>query len=528
MPKFNKQLIVTLLLALFLTQSCISLTSKSATFDEVQYFGIGKYIMQHQKWDVMGAILHPPLTYYLGSLPLLFAKEDPQLWEYGDVKRDLDFLGAPDIYRGQELLSLPENKDDRLLISSRLLTALVSLLLGYYVYRFSRELFGEASGVLSLFFFSFCPNMLAFSGISVPDMPLTVFSFISIYYLWLSLKRDARKYTMLAGLFLGLALLCKFTALLLLPLDVCIFTLFMLKEKRNVAAKGTTVLCIAVLLLFGGYSFNMTPFVQGNLYRLSQAETGQSTFLMGQYSVHGWWYYYPLAFLMKTPISLLTVFSLALALLCKSWKDNWQALLFLLAPVVAIMFFFCAAPYSIALRYILPIYPFIFVIAGSLARQGKRIRYFTGLMAVWYVGASLYVAPHYLAYFNEAVGGPGNGYKYLVDGNLDWGQDLKGLKKFMDKNGIKRISLSYFGADSPQRYGIEYDWLPSHYLLNPAKERPVQIHSDQLLAISATNLQGLYLDDRNQFKWLLQSQPIAKIGYSIFVYDLGGRGKYTN
>jgi hypothetical protein len=92
----------------------------------------------------------------------------------------------------------------------------------------------------------------------------------------------------------------------------------------------------------------------------------------------------------------------------------------------------------------------------------------------------------------------------------------------MDVNGIQRISLSYFGADSPQRYGINYDWLPSEYLYNPKPEIPASFRTGQLIAVSVTNLQGVYLDSRDEFAWLRGYEPVAKIGYSIFVYDLQG------
>jgi hypothetical protein len=106
-----------------------------------------------------------------------------------------------------------------------------------------------------------------------------------------------------------------------------------------------------------------------------------------------------------------------------------------------------------------------------------------------------------------------------VDSNLDWGQELKNLKKYMDKNGIKKVSLSYFGTDSPQRYGIDYTWLPSHHLYNPHPEQPYDIPRNQPIAISATNLQGVFLDNHDEFKWLRDQKPVAKIGYSIFIYD---------
>jgi hypothetical protein len=106
-----------------------------------------------------------------------------------------------------------------------------------------------------------------------------------------------------------------------------------------------------------------------------------------------------------------------------------------------------------------------------------------------------------------------------VDSNLDWGQDLKGLKAFMQKHAISRINLSYFGSDSPERYGIAYNWLPSFYLRNPNPE----YHEGALkgwVAISATNFQGVYFDNRNIFAWLRWRKPVAKIGYSILIYKL--------
>ena len=82
-------------------------------------------------------------------------------------------------------------------------------------------------------------------------------------------------------------------------------------------------------------------------------------------------------------------------------------------------------------------------------------------LGVWLVLGALRVSPHYLAYFNQIAGGPGNGYRCLVDSNLDWGQDLKGLKRYMDRNGITSIKLSYFGTVNPRQYGIAYEALPS-------------------------------------------------------------------
>lgn len=521
----KRWLVVILLLVTFFIQSFSSIVGTSATYDEILYFGIGKYLLINQKWDVMGSIVHPPLTYYLNSLPLLFVDEDPKLWQYDTAERDLFFLGASDVLRGQGILMSPEYDGDQILVLSRLMTLLVALLLGFYVYRFGRELYGEQAGLLALLLFTFCPNILALSGNAVPDIPLTAFGFIFIYYLWKCLRETSHRTTLLAGFYLGLALLSKFTALALLPVAALLCLIVAVTERKAVVKPALIICGVASLMLLAGYGFQITPFLQGMEYRIAQVERGHLSFLMGEYSVHGWWYYYPVALLLKTPLAMLALLGAALVMLAKTRGQLLRDSLFLIVPAAVIFLLFCTSSYSVALRYILPIYPFLFVLAGSLIMQVKKFRSVIILMALWYVGASFYIAPHYLAYFNELAGGPDGGYRYLVDGNLDWGQDLKGLKKFMDINGIKRISLSYFGADSPARHGIDYDWLPSYHLedLHPEREAPPP--QEQLLAVSATNLQGTYLQPQDQYAWLRNEKPVAKIGYSIFIYDLSGKNR---
>jgi hypothetical protein len=112
-----------------------------------------------------------------------------------------------------------------------------------------------------------------------------------------------------------------------------------------------------------------------------------------------------------------------------------------------------------------------------------------------------------------------------VDSNLDWGQDLKGLGRFMERNNIPRIRLSYFGSDSPQRYGIAYDWLPSVVLVNPSPEKKKRAYRHGWFAISATNLQGVYFENKNLFAWLKDKEPVARLGYSIFVYHVEGEDR---
>ncbi len=325
-----------------------------------------------------------------------------------------------------------------------------------------------------------------------------------------------------AGVALGLALLSKFTAVLLIPVCVVLALLrlfHVLASLRNCLIVG--VIAFTVLLL--GYRGTLEPYFSGIRFQQEHASQGQWGFLCGDYSRSGWWYYYTVAFFLKTPLA--AILSCAMALIVyfrKIFKGAWIEELFLLIPAVTIFVFFSANPQAIGLRYLLPAYPFLFVFAAGgivrlVAKKITAIACF--LLALWYIGASLYIHPHYLAYFNELAGGPDNGYKYLVDSNLDWGQDLKGLGRYMRDHDIPKICLSYFGSDTPDRYGIAYDWLPSLVLRNPDPGRKeVTLHD--YVAVSATNLQGVYFDNHATFAMLKSKKPVAKIGYSIFIYNL--------
>jgi hypothetical protein len=191
-----------------------------------------------------------------------------------------------------------------------------------------------------------------------------------------------------------------------------------------------------------------------------------------------------------------------------------QYLLYL--PVVLFFLATFLSILNIGYRHILPVLPLILVSAGRvLAGRTKRwMRLAVVVLCIWHAASSLAIYPHYLAYFNESVGGADNGYRYLVDSNLDWGQDLKNLKAYMDENGLQRLHLAYFGSARTDYYGINALPLP---LEKPAdlEQRPPAVY-----AISATYLQGGYLGDTQAFSWLRAYEPVDKIGYSIFLYRL--------
>ena len=133
----------------------------------------------------------------------------------------------------------------------------------------------------------------------------------------------------------------------------------------------------------------------------------------------------------------------------------------------------------------------------------KILKIFIIVSCIWLVLGTFTIWPNFLCYFNEIAGGPDNGWRYLRDSNIDWGQDLPALSQYLKENGIDEIRLEYFGEDSPKEYGINNI---------PFKEIEYVEPEDKVYAVSVQHLDSV--------KWTENYTPIAKAGYSIFVYDL--------
>ena len=149
----------------------------------------------------------------------------------------------------------------------------------------------------------------------------------------------------------------------------------------------------------------------------------------------------------------------------------------------------------------------------------------------WYAVGTLRIHPHHLAHFNELVG-PANGWKHLVDSNLDWGQDLPGLARWMREEDVPEVRLAYFGSADARHHGVEYELLPSVFQAPARPDDPWSFETSPErfpaleldgppIAVSATLLGGVFLDD--YYAPLRELDPVARIGYSILVFDLRHR-----
>jgi 4-amino-4-deoxy-L-arabinose transferase-like glycosyltransferase len=270
------------------------------------------------------------------------------------------------------------------------------------------------------------------------------------------------------------------------------------------------------------------------------------TYFLGDVSFTAWWYYFPVVYAIKEPLPLhiLTAFALFLAL-ARVWSGTWgvrsllgwlrghSAETLMLSWLILYWGGAMRANLNIGVRHLLPVYPFTLILVArelcqwlkgvqqpfAMAGISPRVKWVVlALLLTWQCVSVLRVYPAFLAYFNEAVGGPEGGANYVVDSNLDWGQDLRRLRAFVEAHRIEKIAVDYFGWASGR------DALGERFISWRSALGPYQ----GWLAVSASILkraQGRwdstvkYQPDA-AYEWLQGRAPVATIGYSIFVFDL--------
>jgi len=249
-------------------------------------------------------------------------------------------------------------------------------------------------------------------------------------------------------------------------------------------------------------------YFKGLTIMLIHVKHGHHAYLWGQWSDKGWWYYYPFAVLVKTPLSLLLLF--ASAVMMALWRikrcNSAEAV-----PVIAVIVYLACALTSradIGIRHILPMYPLLAVVVGVEYTKSKlSIRFAALFLAIWLAATAFRARADYIAYFNDLVGGPAHGQNYLVDSNFDWGQNGKLLKQWMETNHVQHVYLDYFGT------GLAIDHL--HVYAERVKAAEVRDLRDGYVVISATRLMSEEYDRLRATR-----TPVARIGNTLFVYLL--------
>jgi hypothetical protein len=533
-PRFLTVGLLMLAFALALT----SAAQKSPTMDEQNHIARGAAYLG--TGDPRLSIEHPPLVNVLSALPahLLLDLQLPldEWWEVGEWYHFADNF----LWRA--------NADpDRIVFLARLPIMGLGLALAALVFRWANARFGPWGGLLAAAFCALDPNVLAHTRLSTTDLGGACFTFLAAYALWRAIRRPSWPRTVGSGLTFGLALSAKLSNLLFGPIFALVVLADALAARRDRAKRivcNASVLTFTVLLgllvVWAAYGFRVgqleengpyipaPPYLKGVRAILDFSAAGRPTYLLGQYSQQGWWYYFPVAFAVKTPLATLVALLLATGwALRRLRRDNIQDDVFLLIPPTVYFLISMTSNLNIGYRHLLPVLPFLAVHIARLASfprpsfslSPRHIVPFT--LAIWLAFTTARIYPHFLAFFNPLGGGPENGWRVLTDSNIDWGQDLKGFKTWMVQEGVDRVRLSWFGSARPEVYGIDYDLLPGvPYGFVQWDDPPFNREQPEpgVYAISVTNLVGVVLPDHDLYAWFRARPPDAKIGYSLFIY----------
>ena len=249
-------------------------------------------------------------------------------------------------------------------------------------------------------------------------------------------------------------------------------------------------------------------YLRGVGWLLGSNDTREA-FMNGKWTSGGWFSFFPYTMWVKTSPYMPGVLLLGLGgwWWCRRRRKRDRAppgdggpALYEAIPFLALIAVYLVVALvqdlNIGHRHILPIYPAIYVLAGSAACLWRARAFWSRaailLLLLAYAADSCVAYPDFLAYFSPLAGGSSEGYKHLVDSSLDWGMDLPGLKQWLDKNNPghrERVYLAYFGTDSPAYYGIQCKRLPGFFDWRP---REVYALEPGIYAISATLLQSVY------------------------------------
>ncbi|PWU00283.1 MAG: glycosyl transferase [Terriglobia bacterium] len=420
------------------------------------------------------------------------------------------------------------------------------------VWLWSRRLLGDWGGVAAVFLFTNIPPVLAHAGVATSDMAIGA-GVVTAAYAFL-LWRDEPTYgrSVLLGVAIAVAFLSKFSSVVLLP--ACMLTILLLGGRgfRPRARAVLAAVLVAGLLIWAAYRFSfgrMTEHVaedaagQGGVWSripsswlraLERApvpapqildgfwqvhnhmDGGHAAYLLGQNSTRGWWYFFPVALGLKTPLGLLILAAAGYFALAreKLRKFDWRA--WAPAMLALVVLFVCMpSTLNIGVRYALPLYPMLAIAAATgtvylFRRRAGRV--LAVILLLWTAASSMAAHPDYLAYFNE-IGGR-RPERFLVDSDLDWGQDMKQLAAALKQRHVAQFHLSAL-------YSGDYALLD----LPPWDDLKPYQPVTGWVAVSFTMLKTYSWLVAQQagrsepgFAWLDRYEPVARVGKSFLLY----------
>jgi hypothetical protein len=563
--------------------------TNAPTLDEVAHLAAG--IHQWQYFDFSLYKVNPPLVRTIAALPVLLARPKT---DWNAINNDP--RARSEFQVGQDFVKANGARSFWLFALARWACIPFSLIGGYVCYRWASELYGGRSGLLALGLWCVCPNILANGAMITPDLAASALGVAAcfIFYRWL--MQPTWKAAVLAGVLLGAAELTKTTWIILFALWPHLWLAWTITDRAGGSpnsahlrqvAQLAGILLIAVYLMNCAYGWDHSfqrlgqyefvsealngkssrvgtgnrfagksvgylpipfpqPYVEGIDVQRGDFERTKWSYRGGVQQLGGWWYWYGYALLFKLPSGslLLALLAILVTIVSRTYSAGWRRELNLVIPMIAIMTLVSfETGFSRYLRYVLPCFPFAFIWISKIARAPLCGHVVLGrvvsLLMCWVTISSAAIVPHSLSYFNEVAGGPLHGHAYLLDANIDWGQDLLYLRRWLEAHPEARpLHLAYFGFVDPKVAGISAEPAApvanagtGHTMPRNVHHRPQWDYSSSApatgpqpgwYAVSVNNVLGYkHFDvDNPYFTYFLRFKPVATAGYSIYIYHL--------
>lgn len=551
------------LLAFLSSHGAFGIPADSGTVDEVAHIPSGYSYDKYLDYRLNPE--HPPLAKALAGLPLALDEDIKGL------KDNWSWDGLNQWDAGWNMLYEEGNNPATIFGLARFPMILLMLGLGLFLYKWSAELFGRKVGLTVLLLYSLYPDVIAHGRLVTTDIAAAFGYVITIYYFDKALTQKTVKAILYAGIAFGIAQLLKFSSFLLFGVLLFLIIAKAIIERKEekfwpslwqyfkiyfwVCASSLVLVWLVYIpfvwntpsgiehkviemnltddsrtLIFRNFlhHFENNPFTRalghyllGVMLVFARVAGGNATFALGHLSDKSIAWYFPFAWAVKTPLTIIILFLSSLVAMFKIKafkvkKDAWILWLFLM-PWLVYWAFTLKGSLNIGIRHLMPTIPFVLLIIGFMLHKLYKSKNKLGIYAVvaliiFMAGSTLSYYPYYISYFNETVPRDQR-YKYLTDSSLDWGQDLLRLQKYVNDNNIKEIKVDYFGGSVPSFYIPQSK--PWHSSYGPTAG---------WLAVSATFYQSskLYgpMEGKWSYGWLDDYKPTAEIGGSILIFNI--------
>jgi 4-amino-4-deoxy-L-arabinose transferase-like glycosyltransferase len=541
-------------------------------FDEPCHIAAG--IKWLDKRDYTLDAVHPPLTRDAIALPLYLAGE-----RYPTLNTQEASLQGLCTVLGNAILA-DSGHYGRNLLLARLGILPFLCLAAVLVFLWTNREFGALAATIATLLFLTLPSVLAFSSLAYTDLPTMCTQFACIFAFAIWLKNPTWSHAVLLGICVGLALSSKLTSFLFLPFAFVAMLLvrFLWFRKQSDEARAqrfgfkeagylAAAACISLVLLWACYSFSVGPLSAAidvppsttshhsagifqrilasdplvpapDLFRGMQIARQKNkhepeSYLLGQAQSGGWWYFFPLAIGLKTPLPFSILAILGLLYAARVAKISGGSSLM---PIVAVASIFIATLFvslRVGTRHVLVVLPLMAILAGGGALllwrlPGRRLvwgRVALCLLLAWQVGESANAQKDFLAYFNELA--PADPSEALIKGcDLDCGQDVVRLSAELRARGVTRVGIGVCTSADLALFDM-----PVLDILPPRKPvagwvavslRALKTGSFRIYQNGNSSPNGEYPPDA--LAWLEKYRPVAHVGQTILLYHIPESG----